>query len=81
MARRGFHVIAVLLIAASFEAALHACPVCFRFEDGPTVAGTRAAVFVLVGVTSLVLSACGTFVVRFARRASSLAAPHSPSDQ
>lgn len=49
---------------------LHACPICFQVQDGPTASSVRAAVFVLIGVTSGVLMCCGVFVARFARRAS-----------
>jgi len=52
--------------------ALHACPVCFQIEDGPVSAGVRAAVLLLVAVTTSVLCGAGLFVVRFARRASRL---------
>ena len=44
--------------------ALRACPVCFRLDDGPTAAGVRMAVAVLLGVTLTVLAGAGLFVVR-----------------
>ena len=50
------------------EATLLACPVCFRIDDGPTSAGIRAAVVVLVAVTAAVLGGFGLFVLRFLRR-------------
>lgn len=61
------------------HAVLHACPICFRVEDGPTASGVRAAIFVLVAVTASVLTACGTFVVRFARRAAAMRPPEPPA--
>jgi heme/copper-type cytochrome/quinol oxidase subunit 2 len=51
------------------EGVLHACPVCFRIEEGPTTAGVYAAVLVLVGVTTGVLGGFAAFIVRFVRRA------------
>jgi heme/copper-type cytochrome/quinol oxidase subunit 2 len=48
---------------------LHACPVCFRLEDSSTISGVYAAVTVLLGVTTVVLSTFGVFVVRFVKRA------------
>jgi hypothetical protein len=47
---------------------LSACPVCYRIDDGPTTAGIRAAVVVLVGVTGAVLGGFGIFVARYLRR-------------
>lgn len=52
------------------EVVVLACPVCFRMEDGPMASGVRAAVLVLVGVTSIVLVPCAVFIAGFARRAS-----------
>ena len=45
-----------------------ACPVCFRLEEGPTAAGLRMAVSVLVGVTLTVLGGAALFVARMVRR-------------
>ncbi len=59
-------VVAAVWIAASATAL--ACPVCFRIEAGPVADGVRAAVFVLIGVTTTVLSGVGMFLVRFIRR-------------
>jgi hypothetical protein len=56
------------LFAVIAQAALLACPVCFQVEPGPTTDGLRAAVFVLLGVTTGVLGAVGVFVARFVRR-------------
>ena len=58
--------VAAVWIAASATAL--ACPVCFRIEEGPVADGVRAAVFVLIGVTTTVLSGVGMFLVRFIRR-------------
>lgn len=58
-----------LLVTASSHV-VHACPICFQIEDGPTASSIRAAVFVLIGVTTGVLTCCGVFVARFAKRAS-----------
>jgi hypothetical protein len=46
--------------------------VCFRIEDGPTTAGIRAAVLVLVGVTGGVLAGVALFVSRYVRRTRTL---------
>jgi len=49
-------------------AALAACPVCFGVEAGPVTDGVRAAVLVLIGVTTGVLAGFGVFIARFVRR-------------
>jgi hypothetical protein len=51
------------------DAVLAACPICYRIDDGPTSAGIRAAVVVLVAVTGAVLGGFGIFIARFVRRA------------
>ncbi len=66
-----------LLLVASAPT-LQACPICFQIQDGPTASSVRAAVFVLIGVTTGVLTCCGVFVTRFARRASQQS-PEPPS--
>jgi heme/copper-type cytochrome/quinol oxidase subunit 2 len=58
----------VLLFLFVADAPLLACPICFRVEENATTDGVLAAVAVLVSVTTVVLGAFGTFVVRFARR-------------
>ncbi len=58
----------VLVFFVLADATLLACPICFRVEENATTDGLQAAVLVLVGITTLVLGACGAFVVRFARR-------------
>jgi hypothetical protein len=58
--------VAAVWIAVSGTAL--ACPVCFRIEEGPVADGVRAAVFVLIGVTTTVLSGVAMFLVRFIRR-------------
>ena len=60
--------LASLLFALIVQPGLRACPICFQVEQGPTTDGVRAAVFVLLGVTTCVLAAFGAFVVTFARR-------------
>lgn len=62
----------MLLAVVLSPTALHACPVCFRMEDGAAAEGLRAGVGVLIGVTLVVLGAAARFVVRFARRAARL---------
>ena len=46
---------------------LLACAVCFQLEPGAATDGVRAAVFVLMGVTTCVLTGFGWFIVRFIR--------------
>jgi hypothetical protein len=50
------------------DALLSACPVCFRIEDGPTSAGIRAAVIVLLAATAVVLTGFAVFIARVVRR-------------
>ena len=57
------------LVLAVSEVAL-ACPICFRVEENATTDGVRAAVLVLVGVTTVVLGAFARFVVGFVKRES-----------
>lgn len=57
-----------LLMAVCLPAAIHACPVCFQADGSPAVSGIRAAVLVLVGVTTLVLGGFGVFAARLIRR-------------
>ena len=42
------------------------CPICFQLEQGPITDGMRAAVFVLIGVTLVVLAAFVRFAIRVA---------------
>jgi len=51
------------------SAAAMACPVCFRMEEGPITDGVRAAVVVLMGVTTAVLAGFAVFIRGFVRRA------------
>jgi hypothetical protein len=67
--RFALRAVATLACIAAGEAALLACPICFRMEDGPVAAGVRAAVFVLLGVTAGVLTGFGVWIVRFVKRA------------
>ena len=59
--RRRLPAIAVIWLVA--DAAVHACPVCFQFEDAATTAGVRAALLVLLSVTVAVLAAVGAWCV------------------
>jgi hypothetical protein len=56
----------ILLLVS--QTPLLACPVCFQIDDGHTAAGVRAAVWVLLGVTGLVLGGFAVFVRRLVRR-------------
>ena len=57
-----------MLVAA--QVATHACPICFQIENGQVAGGVRAAVIVLVSVTSVVVGGCVVFFTRLARRES-----------
>jgi hypothetical protein len=60
-----------LLIAIfwfAFQGSLFACPVCFQLDDAHTAAGVRAAVWVLMGVTVVVLGGFALFVRRLIGR-------------
>lgn len=61
-------VAATVVLWLALDAAVAACPICFQVEDGPVVDGVRAAVGVLVGVTSVVLVGCTVFFARLAKR-------------
>jgi hypothetical protein len=56
------------LLALAVPQSLHACPVCFQVEPGPTTEGLLTAVLVLVGVTTCVLAGVAFFVAGFVRR-------------
>lgn len=60
---------ATILIWAALGAGAWACPVCFRMDEGPVTDGVRAAVMVLIGVTTVVLAGFGVFIRGFVRRA------------
>ena len=66
--RRVWTIALVAAILAAADVRLQACPVCFQMEDGPASDGVRAAVLVLVGVTTTVLAGFASFIVRFVRR-------------
>jgi len=57
----------VMSLAAS-AAPLLACPVCFQVEQGPVTSGVRAAVVVLLAVTTSVLGGFAVFIANFTRR-------------
>ena len=59
---------AYVVIWALAQTPLFACPVCFQIDDGHTAAGVRAAVWVLMGVTGVVLGGFAVFVRRLVRR-------------
>jgi len=70
MSRRHIHVLRIVVMSAVWlcvPATALACPVCFQVEDGPVVAGVRAGVGVLIGVTCAVLVGFGAFAVRLVR--------------
>jgi hypothetical protein len=50
---------------------LSACPICFRVEEGPVTDGIRAAVVVLIAVTSCVLTGFAVFIGKFVSRTKS----------
>jgi hypothetical protein len=68
MNRRAGHLLATLLIWAAFGTTAWACPVCFRMEEGPVTDGVRAAIVVLLGVTTGVLGGFAVFIRGFVRR-------------
>jgi hypothetical protein len=45
-----------------------ACPICFQVEDSHVAGGVRAAVIVLIGVTSIVVGGCAVFFGRLVRQ-------------
>ena len=61
-------VVATVLIWTALGASAWACPVCFRMEDGPVSDGVRAAVVVLMGVTTTVLAGFAVFIRGFIQR-------------
>jgi hypothetical protein len=65
---RWAHVGILIACWLALDATVLACPICFQAQDGPVTDGVRAAVLVLVGVTTAVLSGFAAFVVGFARR-------------
>jgi len=80
MTRRLRRVVAMAGAAAwsAAGATLHACPICFRIEEGPVATGVRVAVVVLVGVTIGVLAGFGRFACRLARADRAAANPPNP---
>jgi hypothetical protein len=60
--------LAIFLIWAALGASALACPVCFRMDDGPVSDGVRAAIVVLLGVTTAVLAGFAVFIRGFVRR-------------
>ena len=62
--RPGALAVATVVMWLCTSAAAAACPICFQMEDESTRAGVQAGVWVLLGVTVVVLGG----VVRFASR-------------
>jgi hypothetical protein len=62
---RALLTLGLLLVAPN---AAWACPVCFQVDESEVTRGVQAAVLVLVGVTTGVLSGFGVFIARFVRR-------------
>jgi len=60
--------IATAALAAAPRAAL-ACPVCFGQNDSPMAAGINMGIFVMLGVTGVVLAAFASFFISLIRRA------------
>lgn len=52
------------IFSLALQAPLFACPVCFQIEDAQAASGVRAAVYVLMGVTVVVLGGFGIFFRR-----------------
>ena len=57
-----------LVLLAATPVTAWACPICFNVEENEVTRGIGAAVLVLVGVTTGVLSGFGMFIARFVRR-------------
>ena len=66
-------VLMTMLLVVAMSAPLFACPICFQLEQGPVADGMRAAVFVLIGVTLVVLAGFIRFAIRVARRGEAIA--------
>lgn len=62
-------------LVALLPAAARACPVCFGNDAGSLSQGARAAAFVLLGLTVLVLGGVAAFVLRLYRRQRAAAGP------
>ena len=63
--RAGIAALAVLLTPWTAGA----CPVCFGAAEGPVASGLNTAVLFMIGVTTVVLVAIGSFAWRLARLA------------
>lgn len=68
MRRAGCAALLVAPLVAWLPVAACACPVCFGNDAGPLSQGARAAAFVLLGLTALVLGGVLAFVLRLCRR-------------
>ena len=63
-----------LLLLAAPRAAF-ACPVCFGQSDSPLAWGINMGVFLMLGVTGVVLASFATFFIHLMRRARLAADP------
>ena len=74
MRRRALAARAVLIVVLwpFMNAVAHACPICFQVEDGHVAGGVRAAVVVLITVTSTVVAGFAAFGIRLMRRSAEL---------
>ena len=68
--------IATLLGWLAATATALACPICFQAEPNGTTDGVRAAVLVLVAITSVVLCGFAAFIVRFAKASQRMSLEH-----
>lgn len=66
-------------LVACLPAVARACPVCFGNDAGPLTQGARAAAFVLLGLTALVLGGLAAFVLRLYRRQRAAAGAAGPA--
>jgi hypothetical protein len=67
-------------IWSALGASAWACPVCFRMDDGPVSDGVRAAIVVLMGVTTTVLAGFAVFIRGFMQRERT-AEPRNPTPE
>jgi hypothetical protein len=67
-------------LAAAGEAVVLACPICFQTTDGSAATGVRAAVLVLMGVTTAVLAGFAWFAAGLVRRSRS-SDPAAPAER
>lgn len=75
--RLGLGACGVGLVVALAAVPAHACPVCFGNDTSPLTDGARAAAFVLVGVTLVMLAGLGALALALYRRQRATAAPEA----